>query len=351
MTEAFGSLRRQAVGNKLRDLIDQQRQWITYQEQMCGPSRTSASGESAHSRLMRSTCLVKTTIGRLGVLFSPQPIEAGNDYPLVFTSSGELEKLGLSLGRPLSQFMNRCYVYGEGSDAISLSDSLLRFYKSEGFSLRTACMALVSGVVFNPETGKHLTTYTSVNPGLFKNGRPDPALWDAGEPRDLGQISGELPLSLPSCFKNARPFRDCVWRYDPLTGEPLSESEAKKYDIVGSIIDKAITAPATRETYVKSPLKRDEDGFTQVTANMGDSPWAHVLFEHHLYGELAIGAFFDFGSDFPSGYGYAALFTNDGSEGGILTPELIQTVVESQKHPPKMVDVSQLAEIWRTGSN
>jgi hypothetical protein len=86
----------------------------------------------------------------------------------------------------------------------------LSFYKSQGFSRRSACLALISGIRFNPEDGKHLATYILVDRKLLKPKDNEPSA-----------LSAELPMSLPSCFKNGTPYADCAWNYDPLTGKKL----------------------------------------------------------------------------------------------------------------------------------
>jgi hypothetical protein len=72
----------------------------------------------------------------------------------------------------------------------------LSFYKSQGFSRRSACLALISGIRFNPEDGKHLATYILVDRKLLKPKDNEPSA-----------LSAELPMSLPSCFKERHALR------------------------------------------------------------------------------------------------------------------------------------------------
>jgi hypothetical protein len=126
---------------------------------------------------------------------------AQDRYPLVFDSVNQLKRYGLAL-RGIGtndvsvHFPTRCYYYGDGGWDISISDALLSFYKSQGFSRRSACLALISGIRFNPEDGKHLATYILVDRKLLKPKDNEPSA-----------LSAELPMSLPSCFKNGTPTR------------------------------------------------------------------------------------------------------------------------------------------------
>src|SRR5947207_52338 len=125
------------------------------------------------------------------VLFAATTATAQTSFPIIISSETQFEQLGISLLSPLP---NRCYHYGDGGDSVSINNSLLAFYESQGFSLRSACMALISGIRYNPETGQRLATYIWANPKLFKNGRPDRRYWTNGSPTDLGDISDELPI-------------------------------------------------------------------------------------------------------------------------------------------------------------
>src|ERR1700733_4865604 len=59
----------------------------------------------------------------------------------------------------------------------------------------------------------YLATYILVDRKLLKPKDNEPSA-----------LSAELPMSLPSCFKNGTPYADCAWNYDPLTGKKLSVS-------------------------------------------------------------------------------------------------------------------------------
>jgi hypothetical protein len=107
---------------------------------------------------------------------SVRPALAGPDiqYPLVFTSVSDLEKLGLSQQWPIiydTGIQNNtlpkpglpigCYLYaGPATRAlISISEEFLARYKAKGFSRESLCMGLASRALYDPETGRRLPTY------------------------------------------------------------------------------------------------------------------------------------------------------------------------------------------------
>src|SRR5271166_5675991 len=149
--------------------------------------------------------LWKTTLVLAAGLLWASGAAARSPYPIVFDSVQQLKRYGLALigigteDKSL-HFHTRCYYYGDGGWDLSISDELLSFYKSQGFSRRSACLALISGIRFNPETGQRLATYILVDRKLLKP--------KANEPSAL---SDELPLSLPKCFAGGTPYSDCMW--------------------------------------------------------------------------------------------------------------------------------------------
>lgn len=119
---------------------------------------------------------------------------------------------------------NKCYYYGDGGYLISLSNNYVARYKRLGFSVNSLCMALVSGVLFDPESGKRLPTY-------FKTFQP---VDDQEGERD---ITDELPLEVPNCFAAGLPYSQCIMRYDPWTGKQLSNEQINAYHNLGSAIE------------------------------------------------------------------------------------------------------------------
>jgi hypothetical protein len=273
--------------------------------------------------------------------------------PIIISSKSQFEQLGISLLSPLP---NRCYHYGEGGDFISISKSLLAFYESQGFSLSSACMALISGIRFNPETGQRLATYIWANPKLFTNGRPDRRFWTNGFPTDPGDISDELPISLPRCFARGLPFSDCVWRYDVLTGERMSANDTAKHAEVGRRAERFLSGPRARQLFDVSPP--DEDGFIMSSGRNwneedGDDdwrpPWRGIHFAY-TGGEMDLAMFYDLSSEFPKGYGYALLYVNDGGAGPDVSPEAVKAAIEGQRRP-QQINLDRLREIWNAGAN
>ena len=286
---------------------------------------------------------------------------AQSQYPLVLTSASKLKELGIAVGYSVS-LPNRCYHYGEGGDSVSISDALLNFYKLQGFSLRSACMALVSGIKFNPETGKRLATFILADPKLFKNGRPDPKYWSHGSPTELGEITDELPLSLPTCFGRGLPYTDCEWRYDPMTGKEISAADTAKQKRVGNSIEKILSDPHSRKRFNSNPSRIGEDGFIEISGFSGnwsvtddpfgasyDQPWHDVHFDY-AGGELQIHVFYDYSSEFPKGYGYALLYVNDGGAGPGVSPKTVKAAIDGQRKPSQ-IDITKLKDTWNSGSN
>ena len=57
-----------------------------------------------------------------------------------------------------------------------------------------------------------------------------------------GLVSDELPLDLPSCFKNANPYTDCKFRFGRVTGQWLSPAITDDYAKLGAAFDKSAKA-------------------------------------------------------------------------------------------------------------
>jgi hypothetical protein len=282
------------------------------------------------------------------VLFVATTAAAQTSYPIVISSESKFDQLGIS---PISLLPTRCYHHGDGGPHISLSNALLAFYQSQGFSRRSACMALISGIRFNPETGQRLATYIWAEPRLFKNGQPDPRYWTNGYPD--GDMSDELPISLPRCFARGLPFSDCVWRYDVLTGKRMSAADTAKHAEVGRMLESFLSRLARLGLPPSQPLGY-RDGFLGVelwTKNEGqDPPWSDIDFDY-TGGEMHLLKFYDFSSEFPKGYGYALLYTNnDGGLGPDVSPETVKAAIEGQRRP-QQINLDRLKDIWSAGSN
>jgi hypothetical protein len=295
------------------------------------------------------------------VLFATMTAVAQTNYPLVLSSESKLKQLGIWFDE-LSPLPNRCYHYGDGGAWISISHALLAFYQSQGFSRPSACMALISGILFNPETGQRLATYIWTDPKLFKNGRPDPRYWSKGQPAQDGDISDELPISLPRCFARGLPFSDCVWRYDVLTGKRISANDTARHAEVGRRAEQFLSGARARQLFNKAPSDQGGGGFIQPSGfsrhwyeearDVDDerrSIWRGIHFDY-TGGEMDLAMFYDFSNEFPKGYGYALLYVNDGDAGPAASPDTVKAAIEGQRRP-QQINLDRLREIWGAGSN
>jgi hypothetical protein len=298
------------------------------------------------------------------VLFTTTTAAAQTSYPIIISSESQFERLGISgLSPNLAPMPNRCYHYGDGGNFISLSNALLAFYQSQGFSRRSACLALISGIRFNPETGQRLATYIWADPKLFKNGRPDPKYWwwgatipggppDIYLPTDPEDISDELPISLPRCFARGLPFSDCTWRYDVLSGKRISAADTARYAEVGRRVER-YSGGVRRE-----PNQLDEHGYIWMVGGGNcyydddDTSPCHGIKFDYFGGEMKnVGMRFDFSHEFPKGYGYALLYdVSDGAAGSGASPQTVKAAIEGQRRP-QQINLDRLREVWGTGSN
>lgn len=293
---------------------------------------------------------------------------ARDQYPIVFDSVQKLKRYGIALigigsdDRSL-HFRTRCYYYGDGGWDLSVSDQFLEFYKSVGFSRRSACLALISGVRFNPETGKRLATYVLIDRKLLKSRNNEPSA-----------ASIELPLSLPACFAGGTPYSDCKWNFDPLTGKKLSANspvhsdrrlgcrgDAKLKRFCGNpwsygeaarhveaFLSKPNSECASSVVSSKEPDRQFITGMItgqcSFVAEYDPSPDA---LENALIAWNTGASLYDYSSEFPKGYGYA-LYA-DGGAGPSASPASVAAALNGQK-PQSQLDPIKLREIWGTGA-
>ena len=181
----------------------------------------------------RIATLIAIAFGSMGL-----PHEARSaDYPVIFTSSAALRNLGIAVGfadRP-KPFNNKCYYYGDGGYTISISDEFLARFLAKGFTLQSTCLGLISETHYDPESGRRLATYMIIDRKLIEQRSDEP-----------GAGTEELPLELPSCFKNANPYTDCTFNYGRQTGKKLSSDETETYRKLGAAIDTILTSEARR---------------------------------------------------------------------------------------------------------
>jgi hypothetical protein len=293
---------------------------------------------------------------------------ARSPYPIVFDSVQQLKRYGLALigiGKSdhSMHFQNRCYYYGDGGWDVSISNELLSFYKSQGFSRRSACLALVSGIRFNPETGKRLATYILVDRKLLKR-----------KGNETGAVSDELPLSLPSCFAGGTPYSGCAWNYDPLTGKKLapnatvarpgmwkecrSETRTRKFcdhpwtaEEAGKRIDALLSTPqdGCASSAVDSSDPNDQliVGTIRIRCQFVANYEAKPDDMESLVAWNTGATLYDYSSEFPKGHGYA-LFA-EGGAGPEVSPDGVKAALNGQK-PQSQLEPRRLKEIWDTGT-
>jgi hypothetical protein len=258
-------------------------------------------------------------------------------YPLVFDKAKVLRTLGLVV-RPYTSdaedtqaFPTRCYYYGDGSYDISLSDDLLARFKVRGFSRRSLCMALVSEMRFDPETGQRLPTYIVANVE---------SLSQPGYVPGAGELTAELPLDVQDCFKNGTPYADCRIQYDPMTGRKLTARQTQAYKQAGAALDKKLREPAFKNAFkyidkceTAAAKPGDDCEFTAGMITIGAAQKA-----------LGVGApsratFYDYASDFPSGFGYA-LYARPTD----VPPAAVQRIAKDKSYLATEASVAQVAE-------
>jgi len=299
-------------------------------------------------------------------LFWASGAAAQSPYPIVFDSMQQLKRYGIALtgiGTEESHFRTRCY-YGDGGWDLSISDELLGFYKSQGFSRRSACLALVSGIRFNPETGQRLATYILVDRKLLKRTNNEPSA-----------ASGELPLSLPKCFAGGTPYSDCAWNYDLLTGKKLASNatveqpemwkDCRKDARTQKFCDHPWTAQEAGKR-IEAFLSKSRTECAAADVNSNDPDNALIVgtiaikcnfqadydpgpgdIESVLIAWNTGATLYDYSGEFPKGHGYA-LFA-DGGPGPDVSPAVVTAAFNGQK-PQSQLDPSKLREIWGTGT-
>lgn len=154
----------------------------------------------------------------------------GLRYPVILPDAASQQAIGVvehNYGAGGPALGNWCYYYGDGGGDLSLSDEFVAGYRDQGFSLRTICMAMASGIRFNPETGKRLATVQAVD--IPAATAPD----YFGEP---GPIGPETPVELPACFARGLPLSDCTFAFDPRTGAKLSPAQTARLASAGRTV-------------------------------------------------------------------------------------------------------------------
>jgi uncharacterized protein YgiM (DUF1202 family) len=239
------------------------------------------------------------------------PSTATAQFPIIFNKEAEMEPIGLTyLDRtegPRRHLAHRCYYIGDGGPGISFSDAFLDHYKALGFSRRSLCMALMSGVRFNPETGNRLATY------IRKFSENDYDMYP------------ELPITVPACFKNGTPYSDCIFRYHPLSGAALSAEVTRLYRETGERLLQELRDPVRRKSF---KYFNDDDTYTKGMIVIG------VEQERLNGGPLSVASFYDYSSEFPEGFGYG-LYA-DGTAAPGISAAAVRTAADPRRRRPQI---------------
>jgi hypothetical protein len=231
------------------------------------------------------------------------PSTATAQFPIVFSEESEMKPIGLMFGgRALA---HDCYYIGDGGPDISFSDAFLDHYKALGFSRRSLCMALMSGVRFNPETGNRLATYIRKWTGPTEN---DHVMYP------------ELPITAPACFKNGTPYSDCTFRYDPLSGAGLSAEVTRLYKQTGERLKQELRDPKRRSSFKYYKDRELMIGAAQPAPLHG--------------GPLSAASFYDYSSEFPEGFGYG-LYAFGGAAPGV-SAAAVRTAADPRRRRPQI---------------
>lgn len=240
---------------------------------------------------------------------------AAQDYPVIFHDADAQREFGVynarfgavGDGRPLA---NKCFYYGVNSQLLSLSDGFLAPYLAKGFSLRSLCMAMVSGLTHHPETGARLATIMSAD---VENG-------------EVASLGAEIMVEVPDCFRRGLPLTDCEIRYGP-DGAPLPEDvvaeiarsgqfalEAGRGLLAGGAFSRPCAAAAVGgecfiETFGAIPAVSDPDHEGAGESGQAD-PGAGYFAREWAAGDLApdllpFGGFADFSPAHEEGFAYA----------------------------------------------
>jgi len=242
------------------------------------------------------------------------------EFPIVITDGQDLNRLGIELsgwgGASAFLFPNNCYYYGDGGYDISLSPDFLARFKQRGFSRRSLCMAIQGGIIYDPETGKHMPSFISADMEALKM---------AGQYPEPGIVSDELPLDVPQCFSRGLPYSDCEMKYDPISGEPLSAAIRKKYRQLGKEIESTLSKAAFR----KASGRDGDDGAPGETISVGGGQPSLSS------NELSAATFYDYSDTFPKGFGYA-LYA-DGAAGPDADVEAVELVRDNKQRATEAV--------------
>lgn len=244
---------------------------------------------------------------------------AAEDYPVVFGDKALLREVGVTIqdvgpGPDVPQFADKCFYYGDGGDAVTVSPELVAAYRAKGFSVGSLCLGILSGVRFDPATGARLATFVVADLEMMKDMAAEIEQYGV----DPFMMSRELTLEVPACFAGGRPMTDCDWRHEPMTGKPLNEDGLRFVRELAAAADRV-----GREAVASGRYDRicgdgewpDQGCRVDTYPDTPDNEYIKGRRGRELYGGEAPWpvSFFDISPEYPEGFGYA-LFA-DGAAG------------------------------------
>ncbi|QIE55665.1 hypothetical protein G5B40_09535 [Pikeienuella piscinae] len=255
-------------------------------------------------------------------------IADSGDFPVVLTDVASQRQLGLmeaNYGPYAGEetLKNKCFYYGDGGGLLSVSDEFLGRYRAGGFTLDTLCMALVSGITHDPETGARLATVQMAN--VEQLSQPD----YLGEP---GPLSQEYPVEIPACFRNGAPLSDCAFNFDPWSGARLTAEEAGRVAAAGARITERLQALLAAGKFAKpcapgANADFDDSCFSDVESPSGYRGRAYNV--GAVYPDLLpLNGFYVFSDAYALGFAYS--IGADGAAGPSASMESVRLAVSGK---------------------